>query len=71
MDPKPTNVEELELWKLRAHFSERKAVLAELRLLQMRAEELTGEVEAYRNLLLTKYSCADITVDGEIVYEEE
>jgi hypothetical protein len=68
---KPSQLTESELWKFRAHLSERKALMAEITVLKMKLENLNIELEGFHNSLIRKYECLEFDGDGNITYTKE
>jgi hypothetical protein len=68
---KELKLSESELWKFRALFAERKALLAELTLTNIKIEDISLELEGFRKVMLEKYKCDDFDLDGKIIQKEK
>ena len=71
MSDKPTAIEEVELWKLRATGAERRAITAEVQNAQRHLETLNKDFDEFIKGLQSKYGPAQIREDGVLVYPEE
>jgi hypothetical protein len=68
MNTKPESIEEVELWKIRASASERRAISAEIKNAHQHLDMLNKDFDELITSLQKKYAPAQILQDGKLEY---